>query len=341
MIPLLVITILIPRSLDPKGLKDATDKPNPLVVRFLSQHTPGSVKLNKDFEKFTQMYKNIQEVKVAYVNCGKFHRLCLKEGVWQSPAVHLYQNHTITEYEGGMSYESLAEWTRKYTGVQGTFLHFDLLSPNNRTFHELLSHKKCVFTMFHAPSCAKCKRFLSEMAEIARAFHLDDNVSVCEIDVDKFKSFYFDFKVSQYPTFNMFVDGDIIKYDGELKKLDMIDFINDYCGTYRSENGMLSEEAGVIDEVSPIIQNFMRHKSPKYISEMKEIPKTEYYVELMGKILHDGIKFLYSERSRISEIISQKSADQAILDKLKIRANILSHFIEYIDNPVDNHNNNV
>jgi hypothetical protein len=62
----------------------------------------------------------------------------------------------------------------------------DLLSPNNRMFHQLIESRRCVMESMHG------------LAGVFRS----ENVSVCEVDADKFKSFFCDFKLRELPNFD-------------------------------------------------------------------------------------------------------------------------------------------
>jgi hypothetical protein len=46
-----------------------------------------------------------------------------------------------------------------------------------------------------------------------------ENVSVCEVDADKFKSFFFDFKSGEFPAFRLFTNQLVLKYDGTMERL--------------------------------------------------------------------------------------------------------------------------
>jgi hypothetical protein len=167
-------------------LDNMTKQNVPLSVRFSSEHRSRSVQLNRDWAHFEQSYSALPLIRINYVNCGKYPPLYLRE------TVRLSTNSSVFLYDGGMSHESLGKWARKLTGIQGTDLCLDLLSPNNRTFHKLLRTKSCVFAIFHAPDCRKCRRFMSSLGEMAVTFR-EENVSICEIDADTFKSIFFDF----------------------------------------------------------------------------------------------------------------------------------------------------
>ena len=333
MIVFFVVSIIIKNSLTPDNFDLHIKDKKPLVVRFSSEHRRRSVQLNQDWERFSKMYEDIADVRVGHVNCGKFGRLCLRETAWDPPIVRMYVNNTVYQYDGGMSYESLGEWTRRYTGIQGKYIHLDLLSPNNRTFHQLIENKKCVFVMFHNPNCKKCHRFMPTLKSIAEVFRNEDNVSVCEIDSDKYKSFTFDYELRKYPTFNLFVYGTRNTYDGEFNKEDIIDYINDFCDTQRQEDGALNSEVGIIDELSPIVEDFMNKRSDKFINEIKAVPGTELYVEIMNHVLQNGNEYLINEKERLVSIIAEKAASQEALDKLQIRLNVISLFLSYVDFP--------
>lgn len=326
-----LISIIIEKSLTPSSFKELIKDKKPLVVRFSSEHRPRSVQLNPDWQRFSKMYESFQDIRISHVNCGKYNRLCLHEQCWDPPTIRLYMNNTVFQYDGGMSYESLGEWTRRYTKIQGNYIHLDVLSPNNRTFHQLLDEKKCVFVMFHKPKCKNCEHYLESLADIGQAFKNEDNVSICEIDADKYKSFMFDYSIRKYPEFDLFVDGKRKIYEDEFTVENIIDYINDFCGTFRSQGGELNTEVGLIDDATPIVEDFMLRKSPNYINDMKSIPGTEFYIEVMKNIIEKGINYLFSETERLSTIIMEKSTSQSVRDKLKIKYNILSLFISYIE----------
>ena len=229
---LFLLALVRPRSLNASSFDETVASESPAVVRFFSEQRSGSVKLNTDWQRFEEMYRDVPGITIARVNCGKNTRLCLRETAWDQPKVRLYANHTVHDYDGGMSYESLADWTRRITGIEGKILDLDLLSPNNRTFHDLLATRHCVFTMFHNPSCRTCARFMDPLREIGRLFR-SDSVAICEVDTDKFKSFFFDYNVRKFPAFRLFVDGTVRKYKGDADASEIVSFINSHCGTAR------------------------------------------------------------------------------------------------------------
>ena len=232
MLLITLLHILITQSLDGRSFSNITSSNRPVVVRFFAEHRPRSVQLNQDWERFEQMYRDIPDIYIAHVNCGKHPRLCLRETAWDQPRVRLYINNSALDYVGGMSYQSLSAWTEKNTGITGTHLDLDLLSPNNRTFHELLATKHCVFAFFHASSCQTCPKFMSPLLDVARTFK-SDNVSVCEVDVDKFRSFFFDYNLRELPALHLFTEDAVHIYSGDASAVDMATFVNKHCGTNR------------------------------------------------------------------------------------------------------------
>lgn len=232
MLLITLLHILITRSLDRLTFSNVTSSKFPAVVRFFADHRPRSAQLNQDWDRFEQMYRDIPDIYIARVNCGKHPRLCLRETAWDQPRVRLYINNSARDYVGGMSYESLSAWTENSAGVTGTRLDLDLLSPNNRTFHELLAAKHCVLAFFHSSSCQTCQKFMSPLLDVARAFK-SDNVSVCEVDVDKFRSFFFDYNLRELPALHLFTGDAVHIYGGEASAVGMATFVNEHCGTNR------------------------------------------------------------------------------------------------------------
>jgi thioredoxin-like negative regulator of GroEL len=327
---LLFLFLVIRRNLDHHELDRLVQNHEvPLVVRFCSEHRPRSVQLNLDWSRFEQMYELTPSVLIGHVNCGRSPRLCLRETVWDPPAVRLYLNHSIFPYSGGMSYESLAEWTRRITGTQGKFLHLDLLSPNNRTFHDLLESRKCVFVMFHTPWCRRCLGFMESMRSLAKVFR-SDNVSVCEVDADKFKSFFFDFKLREFQAFRLFANRQVLKYDGPIDTPSIIDFLNDHCETQRAELGELSSEVGVLDELTEAVEDFLHSRDPKFLLYVKRMDGAGIYGEIMSGILENGTDWIGAECQRLQSIVRGGSASQDSLDRLQKRLNVLNVFLNFL-----------
>ena len=324
---------IIPWTLNPTTFEERKKENVPLVVRFSSEHVSKSIQMKKDWDYFSKMYENDTRINIAHVNCGKYRRLCIRENEWEYPTIKLFLNNSVFKYDGGMSHDSLASWVSKITGVAGTELNVDLLSPNNKTFHQLVKEKKCVFSMFYTPSNKEVKDYIPEMNSAARAFHSEEDISVCEIDVDKFKSFFFDMKFKRLPKFMLFTGKEKIKYTGHASAKDIVDFVDEYCDKKRTVDGTLNNEAGIMEELDEYVKFFVKEPKESTINQVKEFIGSDVYVDVMQNVMQNGKEWLHKEDARLDSLIKsikEKNPQDRNLDDLQIRSNIISVFMSFL-----------
>jgi protein disulfide-isomerase A6 len=281
------------------------------------------------------MFQGIDGINVAGINCGKFRHFCYAQGIAQSPVVRLYAPDAVHVYDGGFSHESIARWATGITGVHARELIEPLRMPNGRVFKEMLNDSHCVFTMFYNPWCVGGKRFLPHIREVAEAFRYDDTVEFAVNDIDLYKFFNWDYDLSHsLPDLRLYCkdEAEPIKFTGRRTSEDLIDFINDFCGTKRGLNGRLNVEAGVIDEVSQIVEDFLtKGKKAHYIVDMEQVEGTKYYVWVMNEVVKNGDKFVADEKRRLNELLDSGTLSPDKLDEFQIRVNILGVFASYLE----------
>ena len=326
---LFFLNFVFKQSLNQTYFFQHINKGKPFVIRFFDTHRKRSNQLEDNWNKYEKMYENISNINVGTINCGKNIRLCLNQSVWETPTIKIYFNNKSLQYEGGMSYESLGEWTRINTGIQGTYLQLDLQSPNSRTFNELIKDNKCVFAMFHGLNKNDKGSKYIKLLENISALYRYDNVSISEINVGIFKSFIFEYHINNSPKFYLFKSNFQKEYQGKITKHDIMDFINEFCGTQRDEQGLLNEDVGVINEVEEIVEKFMYKPDKTFIEQMELIPNTDVYVKIMENILKNAKDWLKHEYDRISVLV-KSNIEQSIKDKIRIRQNVLSVFVLYL-----------
>ena len=331
-----LLLLVIPWTLDPNNFYQIVNDTVPVLVRFSSQHSSRSLQLENDWNYFCQQYSENPDVKIAHVNCGKYRRLCLKEGEWNTPEIRLYFNHSVIKYDGGMSHDSLTSWLFKLTGVEGKKLDVDLLSPNNRTFHELLANKKCLFTMFHSKQQTKNPNIFKEIENTAKAFHREESIGVAEIDITKFKSFYFDMKITKLPSYKLFINNETIDFEGHENAKDIVDFIDDYCDIQRDVNGFLTTKAGIIEEMDEIVEAFVKSPSEELISKAKNLKiekklENDYYINLMDNMLNKGKDWILAEEYKLEKRIKKIKSPNDETDNLQVKLNIISTFTAFLE----------
>ncbi|KAH0788511.1 putative protein disulfide-isomerase A6 [Histomonas meleagridis] len=310
------------------------NNPIPTIVRYYSAHRRYSLALDEQYDILSQMFEGVDGIRVAVMNCGKYRHFCYEQGISMTPVVKLYTQDAVHTYDGGMSHESIARWATAITGVHPIEIIQTLLQPNGRVFKELLNKTHCVFVMFYNPWCVSCKKFLPSMREVAEAFKYDDRVQIVANDVDLYKFYNWDYDLKLFPDLRLYChdESDYITYSGKKTAEDLIDFINDYCGTQRGLNGRLNSEAGIIDEVSQTVEDFItKGKKQMYLNEMKQVEGTKYYQWVMEEIIQKGEKFVAEERERLNKLLDSGTLAPDKIDEFQIRVNILGVFASYID----------
>lgn len=320
--------------LSPDNFSRVARGPTPTIVRFFSAHRKQSLQLDDQYDYVAMMFKGVEGINVAAVNCGKFRTFCYNEGISMPPAVRLYTPEAVHIYDGGMSHESISRWATGLTGVRGKELPYALREPNGRVFKEIINNTHCVFTMFYNPNSGNGKQFIPALKQVAEAFKYDDRVEIVANDVDLYKFFNWDYGLSMFPDMRLWCkdENEPVKYSGGKSAQEILDFINDYCGTQRGLNGRLSVEAGIIDEVSQIVEDFLTkgHRA-QYITEMESVEGTKYYVTVMKEIIEKGDSFITEERDRLNRLLNSKALAPDKIDEFQIRVNILGVFAGYLD----------
>jgi protein disulfide-isomerase A6 len=321
--------------LHPENFARVTKSAIPTIVRFYSAHRQGSLALDEQYDLVADMFQGIDGINVAGINCGKFRHFCYAQGIAQSPVVRLYAPDAVHIYDGGFSHESISRWATGITGVHARELIEPLRMPNGRVFKEMLNNSHCVFTMFYNPWCVGGKRFLPHIREVAEAFRYDDTVEFAVNDIDLYKFFNWDYDLSHsLPDLRLYCkdEAEPIKFTGRRTSEDLIDFINDFCGTKRGLNGRLNVEAGVIDEVSQIVEDFLtKGKKAHYIVDMEQVEGTKYYVWVMNEVVKNGDNFIADEKRRLNELLDSGTLSPDKLDEFQIRVNILGVFASYLE----------
>ncbi|OHT01831.1 hypothetical protein TRFO_07400 [Tritrichomonas foetus] len=322
------------KVLTPDNFDNVVNGPIPTIVRFYTAHRKYSLVLDEQYDLVGQMYEGIDGINVAGINCGKYRHFCYKVGVSMAPVIKLYTRDAVHEYEGGMSHESVSRWATGITGVHPRDLVIALRQPNGRVFKEMLNNTHCVFVMFYNPWCVSCKKFIPHMREVAEAYKYDDRVQIVANDVDLYKFYNWDYDLKSFPDCRLYCkdEPDPITFTGKKTAEDLIDFINDYCGTQRGLNGRLNSEAGVIDDVAQIVEDFLtKGKKPHYINDIELYEGTKYYAWVMREILDKGDDFVFDEKKRLNEMLDAGTLSPDKIDEFQIRVNILGVFASYLE----------
>lgn len=310
-----------------------TVKNNPAVlVRYFTLHQETSVRSTNDYDIISQKYANVSDIIIAGLDCGKYHRECLKHHVFTLPYVRLYYNQKQYKYEGGFSHDSIEQFVYNVTGIMSQEVEQLIYSPNARTFRQMIKDNHCVLGFFHTPWCGACKRFMPRLQRVARLFKDEPRVKFAEIDSDRYRSFLREYELRTYPEIRLFVKGERkpIEYDGKRSPALVTQWINRHCDTDK-EMTNIDNEVGLIDEANAVLEEFFNNgRKPMYIQRMKSVPRAGFYAQVMDGLLKNGEEWILEQKSKLQDFLESETSTAKEKDILKKKINIISFFQELI-----------
>ncbi|KAF2288315.1 hypothetical protein GH714_005971 [Hevea brasiliensis] len=133
-----------------------------------------------------------------------------------------------------------------------------VLTPD--IFYQIvLDETKDVLVEFYAPWCGHCKQLALTYEKVAKAFKLEEDVIIANLDADKYKDLAeSEYGVSGYPILKFFPKSSKVGEDyGGGRDLDDLTFINEKCGTSRDGNGGLTSKAGIVATLENLVKEFI------------------------------------------------------------------------------------
>jgi len=247
---------------------------------------------------------------------------------------------TAEEYNGGRSFEDLAQFVQAKSGVKGkvTLKKENVLTLDSSNYNKVVNDEnKNVLVEFYAPWCGHCKQLAPVYEKVGTAFKDEPNCVVAKVDADNERSIAEKNSVSGFPTIKFFSkenkEGE--EYSGGRDEQDFIDFLNDRCGTSRTAGGGLTDEAGRIDQFDEFAQSFMTsnqeersnilNMAKEAVEQQENVAMAKYYVKVMERIMDKGDSFASTEVERLTRLldgaISSKKRDEFLM-----RRNVLEQF---------------
>lgn len=179
-----------------------------------------------------------------------------------------------------------------------------------------------------------CKSLAPTWEKLAADFVHDDNVLIAKVDAEapNAKATAEKFGVKSYPTILYFPAGSTESqpYESGRSEEDLVKFVNEKAGTYRSPGGTLNALAGVIPSLDATVASLSTGGDKAYKELIKQAGKlqgkyAEYYTKVAKKA-QDNQGYVEKELTRLTNLISKGSLAPEKLDDLTSRKNILSVF---------------
>ena len=299
----------------------------PAFVKFYSTKCPHCSAMAEDFAEAANAFT---DVAFAGINCLEEQELCEKHKVDGYPTIFLFKAKETTgvEYEGSRKADDFCKFVETQTNIKAKLPPQNLIDLNPINFENTTASHKCVFNTFFAPWCGHCKHFLPQAKIAANAFQADPQIVVSRVNCEEYNGFCEEHGVEGFPTIMLFKDGEVEQYSGKRTAEAVVNFINEKCGTERAVNGLLNDEAGLIEEAAPIVTEFLgsSDKSP-LVEKMKAIKGAEFYVKVMERYLAKGTEQIEKDIETMEKILQSRKGSFTSLDGMKKRLNVFRQFV--------------
>ncbi|KAJ4820807.1 Protein disulfide-isomerase 1 [Rhynchospora pubera] len=180
---------------------------------------------------------------------------------------------------------------------------------------------KHVFVQFYAPWCGHCHNFAPTYEKVASIFKLDEDVVIARVNGD------------EYQEGNTAVE----EYEEGRTVEEIVEFINQKCGTNRDFDGQLTSRAGIVESLDALVKEFVsavNDEREKIITKIEEeVSKLtgtharygKFYVKAAKSILSKGVDYAKAETERLQRML-EKPISPVKADEFTIKINILSTF---------------
>ncbi|KAH0522314.1 hypothetical protein TsFJ059_006181 [Trichoderma semiorbis] len=318
----------------------------PTLVEFFAPWCGHCKNLAPVYEELAQVYEFAKDkVQIAKVDADSERDLGKRFGIQGFPTLKFFDGKSKEpqEYKSGRDLDSLTAFITEKTGIKPKKkgeLPSSVAMLNNKSFHETVGSDKNVLVAFTAPWCGHCKNLAPTWEKVAHDFAGDENVVIAKVDAEgaDSKAVAEEFGITGYPTIYWFPAGSKkpTNYEGGRSESDILKFVNEKAGTFRTEGGELSDVAGTVAPLDTIVFKFLGGLSlteavseiKKGVAELKgtaEAKFAEYYVRVFDKLNKDA-KFVNKELTRLRGILAKGGLATGKRDELKVKVNILDKF---------------
>eukprot|EP00897_Mesotaenium_endlicherianum_P007810 jgi/Mesen1/7057/ME000369S06382 len=334
------------KALDPSDFEEFVGKDKGALVEFYAPWCGHCKKLAPEYEKLASAFKRNKNALIAKVDCDQHKDLCGEYGVSGYPTIKWFPKGSLKPeaYSGGRTADALLEFVNKQTGSKAAFAvapsDVVILTPQN--FDEVVLDKsKNVLAEFYAPWCGHCKSLEPVYEKLATAFKGDKDVVIAKLDADAHKDLAGRFGVAGFPTIKYFSKVDKEEgenYEGGRTLDDMVKYINQKAGKFRSADGTLNKKAGKISELDALAGKYVAASAEERASIIKEaetaagaVDETRtknagQYLKVMKNINEKSNEYPEKEVARLERMLSG-SLSAAKIDEFTVRRNIVKSFI--------------
>ncbi|SMR62812.1 unnamed protein product [Zymoseptoria tritici ST99CH_3D1] len=329
---------LTPSNFDSIVLKSG----KPALVEFFAPWCGHCKTLAPIYEELAGSFaSSTDKITIAKVDADEHKSLGTKYGIKGFPTIKYFDGSGKSEpedYKKGRDIDSLTEFIAEKIGVKpkgAKKVASSVEMLNDSTFDKQIGGDMDAIVAFTAPWCGHCKSLAPIWETVAADFASEPSVLIAKVDADapNGKKTAERYEVRSYPTILYFPKGskDAVPYTGGRTEADLVTFMNEKAGTFRSPGGGLNALAGVIPSLDEAVAALKTGGEKAYKELAKQAgalqDKTaEYYAKVASKA-ENNAGYLEKEYTRLQNLIGKGNLAPEKLDDLISRKNILSRFI--------------
>ncbi len=169
---------------------------------------------------------------------------------------------TPEDYSGGRDLKDFQEFINKKTSLNGKFVKpiSFVKEVDTSTFDKTVKKPGVnALVEFYAPWCGHCKTLKPIYEQVAKNFATESKCAVVAVDATASPDLASKYDVTGYPTLKFF-KADVtepIPYEGGRTEQDLVNFLNEHCGTFRVVGGGLNEKVFFSQEKKILLKYFL------------------------------------------------------------------------------------
>jgi len=338
---LISVALAIIVELDKNNFDNIVDGNENVLVEFYAPWCGHCKHFAPEYEIVGENFNTDDSVIIAKVNADKEKGLASRFGISGFPTLKLFLKGStnVEEFHGSRSAASITSWIRQMTG-QNTRRNKPASSVTYLTSDNFASvvynPNYYVMVEFFAPWCGHCKNLAPKYERVAKAFEGEENVIIAAIDATKYRQLADSYDVTGYPTLKFFRAGANKQAEAYLQprtEQDLINFLNERSGTFRTIDGDLDQNVGRLLTLDHVIQKGVTEDSYAELQEVvtgfegENTRHAEIYLKIASKVAELGRSYVDNELNRINGLIANKALPSSIKTQLMIKRNILMAFL--------------
>jgi protein disulfide-isomerase A6 len=296
-----------------------------IFVKFFSPNCQSCQAVQEPFEDGSKLFT---DVLFGEVDCIADGEICKAFNVSHYPGFLLFQPYNTTgiAFRGPKEPNSFADFIEHYTLFKSTRPPSKLIELNPLTIEKLT--RGCGLAFLYGNYVELTQSHAYSLRTLADIFEFDENITMATWNCAKFPDLCNTISADGLPAIGLCNHGKWRKYSGINTVEEMVAFVNHWCGTERTANGMLNESAGTVAKADKVVSEFLTAVDKRAIIEKaKEIQGAELYVKAMERFIEKGQEQIEKDVQQMNSAIEQRKGSPKVLDMVKRRYNVFRKFL--------------